>query len=138
VTRILSAVLVAISLFVSPGCSSLSAASSSGRVVVMIDKGPSGFIFRVNSKVTRHMLLTLSEMRAQDSDPHAKSILIVHEDVTLTMINGMRGVMSKAGYVLADQRVLFFNRDNVKDVMTEIKFSTPLPFSAAGDVSITE
>jgi hypothetical protein len=102
-------------------------------VVVMIDKGPSGFIYKVNSKVTKEILATLTRIKASDSNPHPKSILIVHEDVTLTMINGMRGVMSKAGFVYPDQRVYFFNRDGVKDVMTEITFSPPLRFSEKGE-----
>ena len=126
-------IVFALSTCVLPVCSS-ETGTSRLPVVVMIDKGPSGFVYKVNSKATREIFLALSRMRESDPDPRPKSILLVHEDVTLTMINGMRGVMSKAGYVFPDQRIFFFNRDNVKDVMTELRFSVPVRFSDTGDI----
>lgn len=56
-------------------------------LVVMIDKAPTGFVYSVNSRPTRELLLTLSQLRDKNPEPQAKSALLVHEDVTLTMIN---------------------------------------------------
>ena len=137
IRNLLLLIVFAMGICALPVCSS-ETATPRLPVVVMIDKAPTGFVYKVNSKATGEILLALSRMRESNPDPRPKSILLVHEDVTLTMINGMRGVMSKAGYVFPDQRIFFFNRDNVKNVMTELKFSTPVRFSAGGDIPEAE
>jgi hypothetical protein len=100
------------------------------RIVVMIDHDPHGFTYTVNSEKAKDLLLTLSKRK---EGPDAEVILLVHNKVTLAMVNNMIGILSKAGYV-APPRVFVF--DSYKNAMNELNFtySPRIPFSAAGDV----
>jgi hypothetical protein len=102
----------------------------SHRIVVMIDHDAHGFNYTVNSEKVQDLLLTLAKRK---EGPEAEVILLVHNKVTLGMINNMIGILSKAGYV-APPRVSVF--DSHKDVMNELNliYSPRIQFFAAGDV----
>jgi hypothetical protein len=100
-------------------------------VVLMMDRGPSGFTYILNSKpVSGDLLLALTKMGATEVSSDSEAILLVHEDVKISAINNLIGIMAKAG--LVHPRVFFFRRD--KELMTELTYSKAVPFSAEGRV----
>jgi energy-converting hydrogenase Eha subunit C len=100
------------------------------RIVVMIDHDSHGFIYTINSEKVQDLLLALSKRK---EEPENEVILLVHNKVTLAMVNNIVGILSKAGYV-APPRVFVF--DSYKNAMNELSFtySPRIPFSATGDV----
>jgi hypothetical protein len=100
-------------------------------LVIMIDHGSSGFVYRVNGKVTTADLLTfLDEHKPDWPSDKTKVVLLVHERVTLKMINNSRGMIIKAGY--EPPRVFYYGND--KRSMLELTFSPEVPFSQIGEV----
>jgi hypothetical protein len=95
----------------------------------MIDHGPHGFVYTMNSEKVDGLLLTLSKRR---DGPNTEVILLVNNKVTLAMVNNTIGILSKAGYVAP--RVFVF--DSSKTAMNELNFtySPRIPFSPAGDI----
>jgi len=120
-------VLVSASAFASLG-------EKSDHIVLMIDHDSHGFVYTMNSeKVTvKDLLLTLSEHRNEHL-PEPEVILLVHKEVTLTMVNNVFGILKKAGYAAAPRVFVF---DSYKQAMNELNFtySPRIPFSAVGDV----
>jgi len=102
----------------------------SRRMVVMIDYDPHGFIYTVNSEKVSDPLLALSK---SEHGPDIEVILLVHEKVTLAMVNNILGILSKAGYI-GPPRVFVFG--SYKRSMNELNFtySARIPFSPTGDV----
>lgn len=94
----------------------------------MVDRGPSGFVYEVDSKIaSKGLLWTLTNMKGGSS----KAVLLVHEEASISTVNNVRGIMAKAGYV--SPKIFYFGRD--KDWMAELTFSAVVPFSAHGDVA---
>ena len=129
--RVLFAVLICVATLIA-AFASATAKGKSSRVVVMIDYNAHGFVYTINSEnPTQDLLRTLS--KKHETEPEADVILLVHNKVTLAMVNNVIGILSKAGY--ADPpRVFVF--DSYKIAMNELNFtySPRIPFSAAGDV----
>jgi len=99
-------------------------------VVVMLDRGASGFVYKVNSRVvSKELLLTLSKMRRARRDDDGT--LLVHEDAPLATVINALGVMQKAGY--EHPRVFYFDRN--KRGMSELTFSAGVPFSPTGQLA---
>lgn len=71
-------------------------------------------------------------LTTRKEEPKAEGILLVHNKVTLGMLNDTLGILSKAGHVAP--RVFGF--DSHRDAMNELNFtySPRIPFSAAGGV----
>lgn len=126
-------VLVFVALSLAPSASS-SFGGPSGKprpVVLMVDRGPSGFIYKLNSStVSGDLLLALTKLGLPEVSLDSEAILLVHEDIKLSAINNLIGIMAKAGMVYP--RVFFFRRD--KELMTELTYSKAVPFSADGHV----
>jgi hypothetical protein len=94
-------------------------------VIMMVDKGPSGFVTRINSKIpSKGLLFTLSEIHDSDAAPN-EAVLLVHEDVNFSKLINYLGIMRKAGYI--NPRIFFFSRN--KDWMAEIAKSGAMPLS---------
>ena len=126
-------VLVFVTLsFALAASSSLGGPSGKPRpVVLMVDRGPSGFIYKLNSAtVPGDLLLALTKLGHSEASLDSEAILLVHEDIKLSAINNLIGIMAKAGMV--HSRVFFFRRD--KEMMTELTYSRAVPFSADGHV----
>jgi len=126
-------VLVFVALSLAPATSnSLGGPSGKPRpVVLMVDRGPSGFIYKLNSAtVSGDLLLALTKLVPPEVSQDSEAILLVHEDIKLSAINNLIGIMAKAGIVHA--RVFFFRRD--KELMTELTHSKAIPFSSDGHV----
>jgi len=86
----------------------------------MVDRGPSGFIYKLNfATVSGDLLLALTKLVPPEVSQDSEAILLVHEDIKLSAINNLIGIMAKAGIVHA--RVFFFRRD--KELMTELTHS---------------
>lgn len=103
-------------------------------LVVMIDHDSTGFIYRVAGKSTSPDLLTyLNEHISEWPTDKTRVILLVHEQVTLAMINNSRGMIMKAGF--EPPRVFHFNDD--KRTMVEITFLRAVPYSAKGQTPRT-
>jgi hypothetical protein len=122
-------VLVFVTLsFALAASSSLGGPSGKPRpVVLMVDRGPSGFTYKLNSAtVSGDLLLALTKLGHPEVSMDSEAILLVHEDMKLSAINNLIGIMAKAG--LAHPRVFFFRRD--KELMTELTYSKAVPFSA--------
>ena len=97
----------------------------------MIDHEAHGFTYTINFEKATDLLLALSKKHTET--PEAKVILLVHNEVTLAMLNNMIGILSKAGYI-GPPRVFVF--DSYKHAMNELNFtySPKIPFSPAGNV----
>jgi hypothetical protein len=87
------------------------------RIVVLIDHDPRGFNYTINSERVQDPLLKLSKLKEWRE---AEVILLVHDKVTLAMVNNMIGILSKAGHV-APPRVFVF--DSNKNAMNELNFT---------------
>jgi hypothetical protein len=100
------------------------------RIVVMIDHDSHGFNYSINSEAVQDLLFALSRRK---EEPEPEVILLVHDKVTLEMINSVIGILSKAGY-LAPPRVFVF--DSYRIAMNELNFTYAprIPFSAKGVV----
>jgi hypothetical protein len=130
--RVLFAVLICIATLIA-AFASATAKGKPSRVVVMIDYNAHGFVYTINSEDSRAQDLLLTLSKKHETEQEADVILLVHNKVTLAMVNNVIGILSKAGY--ADPpRVFVF--DSYKIAMNELNFtySPRVPFSAAGDV----
>jgi hypothetical protein len=125
VNRILFIFAVFIAFCVCIGTISAAQKADIDPVIVFVDKGPSGFVTRVNSKIpSKGLLFTLSEIHDSGAAPN-EAVLLVHEDVNFSRLINYLGIMRKAGYI--NPRIFFFSRN--KDWMTEITKSGAMPFS---------
>lgn len=98
-------------------------------LVVMIDHDSRGFSYRVDGKATSPDFLTYLDVHKADwPSEKTKVVLLVHEKVTLALLNNSRGMIIKAGYEAP--RVFHFNSD--KRLMVEISFLPAVAFSPKG------
>lgn len=103
-------------------------------LVVMIDHGSSGFIYRIDGKPATADLLTFLDKQKPDwPSSKTKVVLLVHEQATLAMINNSRGMIIKAGF--EPPRVFHFSGD--KRLMVELTFLPAVAFSRSGPAAIT-
>jgi hypothetical protein len=103
-------------------------------LIVMIDHGSSGFIYHIGGKPATADLLTFLDQQKPDwPSRKTKVVLLVHERVSLAMINNSRGMIIKAGY--EPPRVFHFSSD--ERLMVELTFLPAVPFSQNGPAAIT-
>src|SRR5258708_3051462 len=91
----------------------------SNHLVFILYPLPHPFVFTMKSeKVTvKDLLLTLSEHRNEQL-PEPEVILLVHKEVTLTMVNNVFGILKKAGYAAAPRVFFFFYYTEATKVFT--------------------
>jgi hypothetical protein len=107
-------------------------------VVMMIDRERGRFVYRVDGKTVTppdapHLLRALGDalgrklsIPGRQAAPLEGAIVLVHADVSLAIIDGADGLMTKVGF--ASPRVFSFGR--TKTHMGELKFIRGVRFSA--------
>jgi hypothetical protein len=108
------------------------AAEDGGTLLVVVNRGPSGPVYKIDSKVTaaKDLLATLNNIVL--SRGHKLHVLVlVHEDTSLRTVDDLRGFLSKAGF--ADLKLYYFKPD--KRYMLELSFAKQVvPYSESVDV----
>ena len=108
-------------------------AQETKRHVLTADYSASGFSYTVDGhapKANEGLLLTLSRARSADPSPQSEIVVLVDERGKLSDVSNLVGLVIKADY--SSYRVFVFDAD--RKAMTELKYSTPVPFST--DASI--
>ena len=101
--------------------------------ILIADYVGNGFVYILDGSVPGEkegLLLALSRVRSADPGPHSKIILLVHDHAKLSDIYNLVGMVIKADY----SRYQVFVFDSDKRSMTEVKFSTPVSYSADGSI----
>lgn len=100
-------------------------------VVVGIDRGPKGLIYKVDSKVSENLLQSLGAAKRERvplyTNPPPPLIIIFPNTAKFTDIDNVRGIASKAGYSLTEISCFAFDKD--KTELVKIDFSKPFPFT---------
>ena len=125
IARLLPNVLLGLALL--GVSSSFDQPGAPGTVIVVADVAHNRPAYKVNSSPVSYLDLLdrLSSVRAKWPAVPPKVILLAHEQLTLSQIDALRGIISKAGY--ERPRVFYFGKD--KRLMIELTYSPAIPFS---------
>jgi hypothetical protein len=123
VNRLIPAFWLLILCSIGIGALSARAGSQVRTAVVMIDKGPAGFVKTLDSRVPRQGLFkALLDLRATGVDRVA---ILAHEEATFRMVADLDGLLSKAGF--SSIRVFYFGKD--KDWLHELSYPSVYLFT---------
>jgi hypothetical protein len=101
--------------------------------VLVVGFGDSGSTYTLDQKpVPRNkgLLLTLSEARAREDNGNPELIVLIDERTRLSEVGNLIGLAGKAGYL----RYRLFVFDKTKHWMSEIRYSSAMPFSGVGSL----
>jgi hypothetical protein len=123
VNRFITAFSLLILCSLSVGAFSADAGSQVRTPVVLIDKGPAGFVKTLDSRVPRQGLFkALLDLRATGVNRVA---ILAHEEATFKMVADLNGLLSKAGFTSI--KVFYFGKD--KDWLHELSYPSVYLFS---------